>query len=456
MSVSAERLAEAFESCRIAIEASLPRLSEYLRFCPDKKSGGLRVESAVEGRLKFTQAEVAEITAAVEFKGGSIVTTGAGYYWLVSREALLEPPKASVAPAPVEVSKEAAQKVSASASASTESAPIAQSVPKQDEGTIASKDGKTVYALVVQQTGGVSLHVNQDLKLAVSVSPFQNFFVERVLQKMQDKDVELVRLKELTADKAFAYNIVQEKGALLEIVLRNFDAERWKELVGSLRWTFERMLEKMVQAPNDAKPVEQPKQAEQPKAEANQASQSAVVKQPTNPALMPSPPSLFTAENCGRCEAQKLCAGDPKRQVDCLEVQRLSALRQLAVEVGALHEDLKALGEVLKSLPLQRGSGGYRQPSRPKETVEEDGLIWTKVFDEGTSKLKWLKAYEKDNAARPDKFYYDLERWVAGQGKNALDRRPFLGVEVEVCLWVFTQGPRAIGKKLCVSRQEVR
>ncbi len=91
-----------------------------------------------------------------------------------------------------------------------------------------------------------SLHVLPDERKSFSVNtpPFNHFLVERILARMQDKDSELVRMGELTTDKMFAYNIVREGDLIREIVIRNVDEERLKELKSSLRWTFEKMYEK--------------------------------------------------------------------------------------------------------------------------------------------------------------------------------------------------------------------
>ena len=62
---------------------------------------------------------------------------------------------------------------------------------------------------------------------------------------MQDKDNELVRQKQLTPDKMFSYNIVREGDLIREIVIRNVDEERFKELKSSIRWTLDKMHEKM-------------------------------------------------------------------------------------------------------------------------------------------------------------------------------------------------------------------
>jgi len=92
-----------------------------------------------------------------------------------------------------------------------------------------------------------SLHVLPDESKSFSVTtpPFNHFLVERILARMQEKDTELVRMGQLTPDKMFSYNIVREGDLIREIVFRNVDEERLKELKSSLRWTFEKMYEKM-------------------------------------------------------------------------------------------------------------------------------------------------------------------------------------------------------------------
>jgi hypothetical protein len=92
-----------------------------------------------------------------------------------------------------------------------------------------------------------ALHVlpDESKNFNVNTPPFNHFLVERVLAKMQEKDNELVRMGQLTTGKMFAYNIVREGDLLREIVIRNVDEERLRELKSSIRWTLEKMYEKM-------------------------------------------------------------------------------------------------------------------------------------------------------------------------------------------------------------------
>jgi hypothetical protein len=92
-----------------------------------------------------------------------------------------------------------------------------------------------------------ALHIlpDESKHFSVNTPPFNNFLVERVLAKMQEKDNELVRMGQLTPDKMFAYNITREGDLLREIVIKNVDEERLRELKSSIRWTLEKMYEKM-------------------------------------------------------------------------------------------------------------------------------------------------------------------------------------------------------------------
>jgi hypothetical protein len=62
---------------------------------------------------------------------------------------------------------------------------------------------------------------------------------------MQERDSELVRTGQLAPDKIFCYNIVREGNIIREIVVKNVDSERMRELKSSIRWTLEKMYEKM-------------------------------------------------------------------------------------------------------------------------------------------------------------------------------------------------------------------
>ena len=122
-------------------------------------------------------------------------------------------------------------------------------------GTVTVQDRESVIPLKTMNDESLALicfdkeamHVlpDESKRFSVDTLPFQNFLVEKVLDKMKEKDEELVRSNQLEADKAFIYDIVKEEDLIREIVIHNVDDERLKELKSSIRWTFEKMYEKM-------------------------------------------------------------------------------------------------------------------------------------------------------------------------------------------------------------------
>ena len=84
-----------------------------------------------------------------------------------------------------------------------------------------------------------------DKNFNVNTPPFTPFLVERVLTKMHEKDSELARTGQIAPEKVFSYNIVKEGDIIREIFIKHVDQDRLRELKSSIRWTLEKMHEKM-------------------------------------------------------------------------------------------------------------------------------------------------------------------------------------------------------------------
>ncbi|MCL2642458.1 MAG: hypothetical protein FWD52_02945 [Candidatus Bathyarchaeota archaeon] len=100
-------------------------------------------------------------------------------------------------------------------------------------------------ALICFDKGVMHVLPDESKKFNAKTPPFQNFLVEKVLSKMKEKDVDLVRNNQLEANKVFTYDVIKEDDLIQEIVIHNVDDERLKELKSSIRWTLEKMYEKM-------------------------------------------------------------------------------------------------------------------------------------------------------------------------------------------------------------------
>jgi hypothetical protein len=117
--------------------------------------------------------------------------------------------------------------------------------PTKDENVIPLKTvtGEPLATLYIDQDS-LRIVLAEDKNFNINTPPFTQFLVERVLAKMQEKDSELARAGQLTTNKIFSYNIVQEGDTIHEMVIKNFDANRLRELKSSIRWTLEKMYEK--------------------------------------------------------------------------------------------------------------------------------------------------------------------------------------------------------------------
>ena len=121
-----------------------------------------------------------------------------------------------------------------------------QETPNETETVIPLKTmNEEPLALMYFEKHQIHVMPDESKKFSVNTPPFSNFLVEKVFAKMQEKDKELVRLGQLTTDKMFSYNIVREGDLIREIIIKNVDEERLKELKSSIRWTLEKMYEKM-------------------------------------------------------------------------------------------------------------------------------------------------------------------------------------------------------------------
>ncbi|MEM1592172.1 MAG: hypothetical protein QXT06_04720 [Candidatus Bathyarchaeia archaeon] len=92
--------------------------------------------------------------------------------------------------------------------------------------------------------GESKLKVVLDKKLDPSTPPFKQFLIERVLEKMHEKDLKLVEAGQLKPSEVFSYEIINDGNLVSEIIIKNFNEERLRDLKSSIRWTLEKMYEK--------------------------------------------------------------------------------------------------------------------------------------------------------------------------------------------------------------------
>ena len=209
----------------------------------EKMKALIAFKKRLEDQLEKLAAESQEIQATLEVLNGILLDKG------FKRGDMKEVSETAPPPIPKEVILPAQEseppRVFVQRNQEPSKPQISQSSQERETVIPLKTMSEEPLALIVFDKLGMHVLPDESKNFSVNTPPFINFLVEKVFAKMKDKDAELVRAKQLPAEKAFTFNIVQEGELIREIVIRNVDEERLKELKSSIRWTLEKMYEKM-------------------------------------------------------------------------------------------------------------------------------------------------------------------------------------------------------------------
>jgi len=132
-----------------------------------------------------------------------------------------------------------------------------QTPPKQETpqpSVIQQKKGiplKTVTGDLLAQLyiekDSMQITLAEDKNFDINIPPFTSFFVERVLAKMQEKDREDASKGKIAPENILSYNIKRDGNLIREITIRNLRRDRSRELKSSIRWTLEKMYDRIKQ-----------------------------------------------------------------------------------------------------------------------------------------------------------------------------------------------------------------
>ena len=86
----------------------------------------------------------------------------------------------------------------------------------------------------------------EDKEFDVNIPPFTAFLIDKILEKMKEKDEDLVRQGKLMPSEVLSYEVEKEGNILREIRIKNIDEQREREIRSATRWTLEKMYEKMI------------------------------------------------------------------------------------------------------------------------------------------------------------------------------------------------------------------
>jgi hypothetical protein len=180
----------------------------------------------LEKRIQELQAEIEESKSILETMNSLLLEKG------FKRGDIkeIESPKGETQPAVEVIFKE-------------KKAAESQAIESESVIPLRTKNKETLAIIYVDKQ---VLHIlpDESKRFRVSTPPFTSFLVERVLLKMKEKDSELARTGQLALNKTFTYDIIREGDLIREILIRNVDDDRLRELKSSVRWTLEKMYEK--------------------------------------------------------------------------------------------------------------------------------------------------------------------------------------------------------------------
>ena len=121
------------------------------------------------------------------------------------------------------------------------------SVIKQKKGIPLKTVTGDLLAQLYTEKDSMQITLAEDKNFDISTPPFTSFFVDRVLAKMQEKDREDASKGKIAPENILSYNIKRDGNLIREITIRNLRRERSRELKSSIRWTLEKMYERMKQ-----------------------------------------------------------------------------------------------------------------------------------------------------------------------------------------------------------------
>ena len=89
----------------------------------------------------------------------------------------------------------------------------------------------------------------ESLGFTVTIPPFQSFFLERVLGNMKATDEAKAARGEAIPGEALSFDVATDGERIVSIVIKKYGGERrLREIQSSLRWAFDKMYEKLIQA----------------------------------------------------------------------------------------------------------------------------------------------------------------------------------------------------------------
>jgi len=187
----------------------------------------LQFRETMEQRMAELEAEAADLRAAMAAINKMIVAEG--FRTPTAPKAAPQPKPRTETPQP------------------TPQADTLQPESFEEGMSITSKDGAVLGRMNVEGKD-LLFEPQPEYEFKTDIPPFQSFLVERVLANMSSTDRERAADGEIDQSEILEYEVKEEDGVLKELHVRNYGGERrLREINSSLRWTFDKMYDKIRQ-----------------------------------------------------------------------------------------------------------------------------------------------------------------------------------------------------------------
>lgn len=187
----------------------------------------LQFRETMEQRMAELEAEAADLRAAMAAINKMIVAEG--FRTPTAPKAAPQPKPRTETPQP------------------TPQAETLQPESFEEGMSITSKDGAVLGRMNVEGKD-LLFEPQPEYEFKTDIPPFQSFLVERVLANMSSTDRERAADGEIDQSEILEYEVKEEDGVLKELHVRNYGGERrLREINSSLRWTFDKMYDKIRQ-----------------------------------------------------------------------------------------------------------------------------------------------------------------------------------------------------------------
>ena len=190
------------------------------------------LRSTLQKRVNELQTELDQLKTLLEFANSTLLEKGFK--------------KPEIRPvSPPTVTEEALLPSPAPAMTPEESTPIPESTQAIPIKTVTGE----LLADLYTDDENMRVVLAKDKQFTADTPPFTAFLVQRVLAKMQEKDRESASAGEMPPEQILSYEITKEADVIREINIKNIGSDRARELKSSIRWTLEKMYEKMKTTP---------------------------------------------------------------------------------------------------------------------------------------------------------------------------------------------------------------